>query len=254
MTYSELMEKVENHHKLVKELGYTVVFTALIGSQNYGLDDGTSDIDTFSLTLPSIEDLAAAEDPVAGEFEVKDGKCMYKDIRVALNLLKKASPNSTEMFSTKYKYINPEYKELVDYYLTGKPLQLMIHCNYSHMLYACAGMAHQLTKRNMPAGKRYAHALRLNRMVKVYTNTLDVKELFMLPGSMKTDVLKVKRDRDPENEERYNKLCEYIAEKLDQFKEEFYLSEEKEGWEKLGTNLVENFQLALMKKYLGVNE
>jgi hypothetical protein len=47
----------------------------------------------------------------------------------------------------------------------------MIHCNYEHMLYAMAGMAHQLTKRNMPAGKRFSHALRLDDMYYHFMNS-----------------------------------------------------------------------------------
>jgi len=169
----DVMSAVKHHHRLVEDKGFEVVMTVLIGSQNYGLDTENSDIDTFSFILPSATDLAVAAAPKSGEFEVEDGKCMYKDIRLALNLLKKTSPNSVECFLGKYRYYNPVYADILEKYLDNETiLNYMIHCNYSHMLYAMAGMAHQLTKRNMPAGKRYSHALRLYSMSDTFFDSI----------------------------------------------------------------------------------
>lgn len=98
MTNKEIMDAVTEHHRFVenKVEPMTVVMTVLIGSQNYGLAHEYSDIDTCSFILPTVKQLAYAYEPIATEYEVKDGKCVVKDIRSALNLLAKTNPNSIE--------------------------------------------------------------------------------------------------------------------------------------------------------------
>lgn len=245
------MDSVYNHHLKVKEKGYEVVFTVLVGSQNYHLDCPTSDVDTFTFVLPSAEDLAFAREPQRGEFEVEDGKCMYKDVRLALNLLKKTSPNSVEYFVGKYRYYESKYEELVKKYLENQAwLDLMTHCNYSHMLYGMAGMAHQLTKRNMPAGKRFSHALRLHSMVEVFTGSLDTSNLLELLPQDYDMAYKAKRCTSTVMDDFYNEKCEAVAHLLDARKNEFVLTEAQEETQKKGLLLVENFQKELMQYYL----
>ena len=41
----------------VKELGYSPLFIALKGSQNYEMDNENSDIDAICFVIPSIKDL-----------------------------------------------------------------------------------------------------------------------------------------------------------------------------------------------------
>lgn len=246
---TKIAQAIEAHHTKVKALGYETVMTVLIGSQNYNLDNENSDIDTFTFIFPSMNDLAFAHDPVSGEFEVEDGKCMYKDIRLALNLLKKTSPNSIECFIGQYRYFEPKYETVLKYYLEDEDrLNKMTHCNYNHMLYAIAGMAHQLTKRNMPAGKRFSHALRLCSMADIFTDSLEARHLLtLLPRDYK-DAKAAKYDEG--REEYYNNECIQIAEHLDQKRDDFLLSEFKKKIELEGMALIEQFQKALMHYYL----
>ena len=245
-------EAVKRHHCLVEEKGYEVVMTVLVGSQNYELDVESSDVDTFSFVMPSFEDLALAREPVSGEFEVEDGKCMYKDMRLALNLLKKTSPNSVECFVSYYQYHNPKYEMVLYKYLSNENgyLNKMVHCNHSHMLYACAGMAHQLTKRNMPAGKRYSHALRLLSMVDVFTTSLDSRSLLTLLPRDYEEAKYAKRNNEAFLEHYYNSGCEYVAQKLDKVREEYTNSSFMEHVELEGQKLVKEFQQELFKLYL----
>jgi len=246
-----ILTDVYAHHMKVKEQGYEPVFTVLIGSQNYKLNNANSDVDTFTFILPSAEDLAFAREPKSGEFEVEDGKCMYKDIRLALNLLKKTSPNSVECFVGKYRYYEPTYASIVKKYLEDQfCLNYMAHCNYGHMLYAMAGMAHQLSKRNMPAGKRFSHALRLYSMMDVFTESLDVTHLLELLPRDYEEAYNAKRDQSDTLENYYNAQCDIIANLLDKRKEEFELSEFKANVQEKGLKLIEDFQKELMQFYL----
>ena len=246
-----IIEAIKKHHEYVKARNYEVVMTVLIGSQNYHLDTNNSDIDTFTFVLPSAEDLALAREPVRGEFEVEDGKCMYKDIRLALNLLKKTSPNSIECFASKNYYYEPKYATILSKYLNNEEvLNKMVHCNYDHMLYAMAGMAHQLTKRNMRAGKRYSHALRLYSMSDVFLDSIQTDHLLELLPRDYQEAFDAKRDVTGELDAYYNQMCDYIAELLDKRHDCFEMTEYKQAIEAEGLKLIENMQQELMHYYI----
>lgn len=247
-----ILAAVKRHHDAVAAKGYLVVMTSLVGSQNYDLDDEHSDIDTFSLIYPPLNDLAQAQQPYAGMFELEDGHCEIKDIRLALNLLRKTSPNSVEYFISKYKVYNPIFEPVLHEYLDDNmKIYDMVHCNYSHMLYAMAGMAHQLTKRNMPAGKRFAHAIRLEDMLYHFFNSCNASAIIELRMGGDRDIaLSAKRDKDPDNDDTYNLECMEIANKLDTYKDNFKTTPEIEIIEQRGLALIDSLQWKLFKKYL----
>ena len=245
-----ILAAVRRHHEAVKAKGYLVVMTSLVGSQNYDLDDEHSDIDTFSLVFPPLSDLALAKEPYAGMFELNDGHCEVKDIRLALNLLKKASPNSVEYFVSKYKIYDSNFEPILHEYLDDNTkMWNMIHCNYSHMLYAMAGMAHQLTKRNMPAGKRFAHAVRLDNMYYHFMNSMNAGAVLDIRMGGERDIALAAK-RDTEGTEEYDTMCKNIAESLDNYKDSFVKTEEQEKIEQYGLSLIDSLQWKLFKKYL----
>ena len=247
----DILKKVKEHHKFIKNLGYEVVMTVLIGSQNYGLNSETSDYDTFTFILPSERDLYLGRDPISGEVEVADGKCMYKDIRLALNLLKKTSPNSLECFVSKHRYYDPKYASILTKYLDNEnTLNKMVHCNYEHMLYAMAGMAHQLTKRNMPAGKRYSHALRLYSMKDNFLNFTDTFQLLKLLPRDYQEALHAKRDNEESHDAYYNDGCVSIANILDDCRDRFKKTPIQHAVEVEGFKLIEEMQQELMHYYI----
>ena len=251
-TSEELFDAVLKHHRLVEQAGYHVVMTMLVGSQKYGLDDDYSDVDTYSLVFPSFDDLANAEQPLKDEFPADDGNCYVKDMRTALYLLRHTSPNSVEYFTSKYIVYNALYQELFEEYLLNdscnSKLWYMLHCNYDHMFDAMAGMAKQLTLRNMPAGKRYSHALRLQDMSERFLNDVTAKSLLDMLNAKR---VKKARDakRDSGNEEFYNSECLAIAEKLKELKSKYYHDLVKDI-EQRGLVLINEFQDKLFKKYL----
>lgn len=247
-----ILDAVKRHHDYVASKGYIVVMTSLVGSQNYDLDTENSDIDTYSLIFPTLKELARGAEPKAGIIFMDDGHCNFKDIRIALNLLRKTSPNSVEYFTSKYKVYNSNYKSILSYFLNNNGILWdMIHCNYNHMLYAMAGMGHQLTKRNMPAGKRFSHALRLDDMFYHFFNSYNAGAILeMRPGGDRDLALAAKRDTNKENDIHYNRECEEIAKKLDNYKNEFELSEELIAIQDRGSAFIDKLQMKLFKKYL----
>ena len=239
-----ILEAVRRHHDAVTAKGYLVVMTSLVGSQ--------SDIDTFSLIYPPLNDLAKAKEPYAGMFELEDGHCEIKDIRLALALLRKTSPNSVEYFTSKYKIYNPIFNDILKEYLDdNSKLWSMIHCNYSHMLYAIAGMAHQLTKRNMSAGKRFSHALRLQDMYYHFINSSNASAVIELRAGGDRDIaLTAKLNKESPYGINYEEECAQIAGWLDNIKDNFELTQEHLHTQQYGLALIDSFQWKLFKKYL----
>jgi len=248
----KILAAVKRHHDTIAAKGYLVVMTSLVGSQNYDLDDEHSDIDTYSFIYPTLSDIALGKDLEAGMFEVKDGHCNYKDIRLALGLLRKTSPNSVEYFVSKYKIYNPAFEPILKEYLDDNTkMWSMIHSNYEHMLYAMAGMAHQLSKRNMSPGKKFTHALRLQNMHYHFMNSVNAGAVLDLrPNGDRDLALIAKRDTNKDNNSAYDYECEQTALRLDIAREEFKLSEELSNVQQYGLSLIDSFQWKLFKKYL----
>lgn len=190
-----------HHYAVAKD--YDAVMTVLVGSQNYGLDTEKSDFDTFTFVLPTLRDIATLRDPVSTTREDALGHINIKDIRLALNLLKKTSPNSVECFSSHHRLITVGYDGLIQQ-LFDNPY--VLRCDTRHMMMAICGMAHQLSKRNMVPGKRLSHMLRMHCMVHNYFR-IDSDLLSLTEEERK---LALQAKRDPENP-KWEKLIEEYA-------------------------------------------
>lgn len=184
MTKINPNEAVAAHHKLVEKhySDYTVIFTSLVGSQNYGLDTENSDIDTCSFVLPSFENFIYGKAPVSAEFDCDDGKCTVKDLRIAFNLLRKPSPNSIEWFLSDYQCYESAYAPVFRKYLNdGYYRNMIIHCDYQNMINAIIGTATGLHGRNMTSGKKYSHIIRLINLASKYIGSIETSHYFLLP-------------------------------------------------------------------------
>lgn len=89
------------------------VFTALQGSQNYGLADVESDVDTKTLVLPTMEELVFATKPVSTTFEVTPTieHADVKDARAMFSCFRKQNINFLEILFTPYVDVSPKFFE-----------------------------------------------------------------------------------------------------------------------------------------------
>ncbi len=259
MNKTEILEKVKNHTTLVKEfvhdLGYQHIMTVLVGSQNYGLDSENSDIDTYSFVAPKLYDLMTGKEPLSKEYEVEDGKCVVKDIRLAFNLLRKPSPNSVECFVSKYKYYEPAYESILKYFLeTEVVLRVLVHANFKNMLNAIAGTAFGLHGRNMTEGKKYSHCLRLEEMMARYLNWNVSPFLYLdLHTKNLAEARAAKFGELNLTDEYMQQQCEAIAEILTIKANNFIPSEGQITYEHFSLVLIDSFQELLFDKYLELN-
>lgn len=109
----EVFDRLEEDYKYLEAQGYTVLFVALQGSQNYNLSYEGSDIDTKAVLLPSFEDFCLNKKPVSTTIIKEDNSHLdIKDIRLMHDCFRKQNINFLEVLFTKYKIVNPKFADL----------------------------------------------------------------------------------------------------------------------------------------------
>ena len=112
-----IMQRLQEHYN--EALEYfpedRIVGIYYQGSGNYGLDYEGSDVDTKLIVTPTLEDIIFARKPVSTtHVRDNDEHIDFKDIRLMFQTFRKCNLNFTEILFTKYKIINPLYKEQWD--------------------------------------------------------------------------------------------------------------------------------------------
>lgn len=117
--------------------------TYLFGSQNYNLDGETSDIDTWSFIVPSIDAIAhgcLVEKTVSYE----NGNDTIFDIRSLPNLVARADPQFLEILFTNYFYIGLNDNCLFEIY---KDREFIAHSNEMKWFYAMRGRSYEYLRK-----------------------------------------------------------------------------------------------------------
>lgn len=108
-----IMERVKQHYNEALEYfpENRIVCLALAGSQNYGLDTPTSDVDTKLIVTPTFRDLAMNKQPVSTtHVRANDEHIDFKDVRLYCQTFRKQNLNFLEILFTPYAILNPLYK------------------------------------------------------------------------------------------------------------------------------------------------
>ena len=89
-----------------------IVCLVLQGSQNYGLDIPSSDIDTKLIVTPTFEDVAMNRQPISTtHIRADNSHTDWKDIRLMLQTFRKCNLNFLEILFSPYCIINTLYAE-----------------------------------------------------------------------------------------------------------------------------------------------
>lgn len=108
------MERVREHHEealtILRE--QNVVGTFLQGSQNYGLDLPTSDVDTKCIMVPDFKSICLNLKPMSTtHIRKNDEHIDFKDVRLYMETFRKQNLNFLEILFTDYFILNPLYAE-----------------------------------------------------------------------------------------------------------------------------------------------
>ena len=138
-------ERLKDDFDYVSSLGYNVLGIFLQGSQNYNLSYSGSDIDTKAILIPSFEDFVLNKKPVSTTLIREDNSHIdIKDVRLMHDCFRKQNINFIEILFTKYKYLNPDYKELYQPMFDNN--ELIAHYNNYAAVNCIAGMVYEKHK------------------------------------------------------------------------------------------------------------
>lgn len=179
-----IMSRLLEHYQQIKDK-YEVVGIFIQGSQNYNLDiydeDYKSDIDTKAIVLPSLEDIISNKDPVSTTLVLDNNEHIdVKDIRIMFNTFLKQNINFIEILFTKYKIMNPKYKELFNPMFINR--EKIAHYDINKALNCQCGMSQEkyiALKHPYPTikdkidkygydPKQLHHIIRMNDFIKKY--------------------------------------------------------------------------------------
>ena len=110
--YLATMKRVHEHYEEAKTIFKEdrIVGCFLQGSQNYGLDTPTSDVDTKLIVVPTFRDIALNKKPVSTtHVRSNEEHIDFKDIRLYMETFKKQNLNFLEILFTDYLIKNPLY-------------------------------------------------------------------------------------------------------------------------------------------------
>lgn len=180
---SEIIKRVHEHYKELEKRGYEVVFVALQGSQNYGLQYENSDIDTKAVILPKFDDFVRNKSPFSNTIILENNEHIdTKDIRCMFENFKKMNISYIELLYTDYLIVNEKYLPYIEEIIENRDEISTINTN--QFLRCLSGMSMEKVKAlchpypNLIEkinkygfdGKQLSHCARLNEFITRYVS------------------------------------------------------------------------------------
>jgi len=109
-----IMDHIQEHYNEALEYfpEHRIVCLVLQGSQNYGLDTMSSDIDTKLILTPTFKDIVMNRQPISTTHVRADNSHTdWKDIRLMLQTFRKCNLNFLEILFSPYCIMNPLYEK-----------------------------------------------------------------------------------------------------------------------------------------------
>lgn len=233
---SELLTNaLTKQKKILEDMGYTVAYICVYGSQNYNLDvyteDYQSDIDMKAIIVPTLDDLVRNSKPVSKVYETEWGQVDVKDIRPYFETLLKANPAYLETLFTPYHLIDGKFKN--EMFEIMHMRHMLVEALQAQFIRAMYGMmcekekalchpypatAHKIEKWGWD-GKQLHHIVRLwLMMLDYFSNGLTVDKCLTPPKIMKHSLLRLKTNAYPTDVEEAEKLAKNILDMAKKFK------------------------------------
>ena len=223
-TEYDIINRVNEHYEELEKRGYEVVFVALQGSQNYGLEYEGSDIDTKAIILPKFEDFVKNKSPFSETIILENDEHIdTKDIRCMFENFKKMNISYIELLYTDYIVVNEKYAPYIKYLIDNRNEISTI--NKNQFLRCLSGMSKEKVKalcHPYPSliekidkygfdGKQLCHCARLNEFIKRYVNGEPLEKCYK--SNKKEELINYKKNLTADGSELMDvevakKLCE----------------------------------------------
>lgn len=242
------MDKIKNrlreHWEAVSEKrpDLDLFFISLQGSQNYGLADEESDIDSKALVVPNLREIALNKKPITHTFIMdNDEHCDVKDVREYLKIVLKSNINFVEVFFTDWVVVNPDYykywKDLVNNreiiarvnpYQAVKAMKGMAHEKYHALTHRYPSRAPYIDKWGFDP-KQLSHLVRISYFIDHYVNGYPYIECIQIDDSMKQYMLDIKRNTMNYGVKRAQAIADKYIETIDNMADTFCYFHESEN-------------------------
>ena len=160
-----------------------IVCLVLQGSQNYGLDVVTSDIDTKLIITPTFRDIALNKQPISTTHVRENNEHTdWKDVRLYLQTFRKQNLNFLEILYSPYCIVNSLYarewnrlidaRDLITHYdpIRGiKSMQGIAHTKYEHLENKSPSHIEDIIKFGY-SPKEFHHLCRIEEFISRYIN------------------------------------------------------------------------------------
>lgn len=182
---------------------------ALQGSQNYGIADEESDIDSKILVIPQLEDIIFNRKPISNTLEMPDNNehVDCKDIREYFKIFRKSNINFVEILFTDYWIVNNQYQDLwltlrqnaeelarMNRFAAVSCMGGMAHEKFKAMTHEYPSRMHMIEKFGYDP-KQLSHLVRIFYFVQMYiNNTPYIDCIYPKDESIRNFLLQLKRD------------------------------------------------------------
>lgn len=165
-----IKQALQEHKEFLIQQGYkeeNLLGIFLYGSQNYGLANDNSDVDTKAIIIPSFEDLCLRTPVVKELFLPNEEHCAVMDIRHLVANFRKQNINFLEILFTEHFIINEKFRG--DWEVFFKTYRDYI-CRYdqSKAIKSIKGQAIHTLKQNPLNGKKVSNGVRLQYFLQNY--------------------------------------------------------------------------------------
>lgn len=201
---TNVMQQLKNDYDTLTAQGYEVVAVFLQGSQNYGLNDEHSDVDTKVMVMPTLEDLALDKNPASFVQKRENGQMDVKDVRLMNRQFFKMNPTYLELLYTPFYLVNDKYTAYV--YTLRDLKQHLFNFDQGRLVSSLVGVLHQEYKNAFKSTPMYveavekfgyepkavSHFFRFFHMLETYTSKNEL--VFKLEETFAVKLLDVKRN------------------------------------------------------------
>lgn len=236
MTNKNIIGRLREHLDKVEETYNNSWFViCLQGSQNYGIADEESDIDSKCLIIPTAEELIFNKKPISHTLIMEnDEHCDVKDIREYFKIVRKSNINFVEIFFTDWYIVNPRYADLweelrenaeiiarINPYRACAAMRGMAYEKYHALEHEYPSRMHMIEKFGYDP-KQLSHLLRIEYFLNNFLWRMPYRECIHLSGSNKDKIYEVKRNGWNENKEHcsYKEKAETTLAHIDRMYEE----------------------------------
>lgn len=232
MTKEKIFEHLNNHYNELKKhfAENQILGVFLYGSQNYGTDTETSDVDTRAIYIPSLYEVLF-EKPISKEIILDNEEhCDVKDIREYIKALQKQNITYVETLFTDYFILNPDYKDIWDN-TVYKFREEIAYYNYPGTISAMAHTCLNYIKgKKSCSGKVWSNIKRIHYFLENYIQKKKYKDcIYIKDKTFKDELILLKKEFqtiDIENnlESCFNNYISFAKKNINCFKPSCYVN------------------------------